>query len=290
MKKIFFSLLLIICAINIAQAQTPQVKVTLKNGVVVKGDLKEFNPSEYVVVKIAGLETKILMEKIASIENLSSNLNEQKRVESFFDTNKIGNYEITDQNQYPESFELKLEGQTLKMILVRGGRFVMGYDGDGSLRMKSEPVHQVTISSYYISKTCINDKTAYSFLGKDKKSKDISYSCRWKDANQVVEKIANKTHKPYRLLTEAEWEYASLMPFADEVWGTEEYLEWCSDFVAEYSQEAQTNPQGPISGKRHVCRSYRGGKNKWDRRNIRGGNFFDAADFRIAISADAINK
>jgi len=32
--------------------------------------------------------------------------------------------------------------------------------------------------------------------------------------------------------------------------------EWCSDWFGEYSKEAQTNPQGPASGKEHV---YRGG-------------------------------
>ena len=31
--------------------------------------------------------------------------------------------------------------------------------------------------------------------------------------------------------------------------------EWCSDYYAPYSSEAQTNPQGPANGSKHVFRS-----------------------------------
>lgn len=51
---------------------------------------------------------------------------------------------------------------------------------------------------------------------------------------------------------------------------------------------AQTNPQGPETGKRHVCRSFLLGKNKWDRKPA-DRKHPGTAYVRIAISADDIN-
>lgn len=281
MIRILTVLLFLICVAGQMQAQSSLVKVTLKNGTVVKGELKEFNPTEFVLVRIAGVDSKISMTDVKSVEsiNLSTPKNEK------FDTKQIGMYEIADQAPYPETYDLNLNGQTIKMRLVRGGTFNMGYDGRGSLSMKSEPVHPVTLSSYYISEDCIEENIAYYLLGKEKKSnkKQVSFN-RWKEANQIVENLANQTHQPYRLLTEAEWEYAALMPFADDVWGPEKYVEWCSDYAAEYTPQPQVNPKGPIKGDKHVIRSYRCGENKWDRRLVK----YNYAYFRIAISADAL--
>ena len=134
---------LMICAMCHIQAQNSHVKVTLKSGAVIKGELKEFNPAEYVIVKVAGLESKILMDKVESVEELETTIKGISEVQEPFNTEQIGNYKITDNSQYPESFELKLDGQTIKMLLVRGGTFNMGYDGNGSLGMKSEPVHAI---------------------------------------------------------------------------------------------------------------------------------------------------
>lgn len=295
MKQLFVLLFLLVCSCSL-QAQNNQVKIILKSGVVIKGILKELNPAEYAIVNVAGIDSKILIENVESIEN---NMREsQPIVNNYaidgFDTKKIGNYRITDNGQYPESFDLIVNGEIITMLLVRGGTFNMGYDGSGSLGMKSEPVHQVILSSYYISKECLNVKTALYLLGKEKKSyKDVYYSNTWKYAKQIVDKLAANTQKPYRMLTEAEWEYASLMPNAEEIWtkdkkklGQAKGIEWCSDFYDDYSAGIQTNPQGPTDGSRHVFRSFRFGKNKWDRRA--GSNPVYDACIRVAISADAI--
>lgn len=297
MKRYIIITLVCFVSFNLS-AQTTQVKVTLKSGVVLKGELKDLNPTEYVVVRIAGVDSKITMDKVDSIENLNSEDKPQEatiETSDIFDLNEIGKYSITDHSQRPESFELKWNGIVIKMLLVRGGAFNMGYNGKGSLRMDSEPMHRVYLSSYYISEYCINEETAYKLLGLNKKVKNRYYCDTWENAYQVVSKLAEQTQKPYRLLTEAEWEYASLMQNADEIWGTEKYLEWCSDYFAEFSPHSQTNPQGPAYGNRHVFRSYNSGSNKWDRDPPSHGDVLNktklsrkGAFFRIAISADAL--
>ena len=287
MKKILLFCFFIVSTLTYAQSS--QVRVTLKNDVVVIGELVEFDPLDHVTFKVAGKETTVLMTNVKSVEAAKKETTVSAEANNAFTSGQVGYYEITDKKDYPESYSFDIEGQTIKMILVRGGSFNMGYDGNGSLSMKSEPVHQVNISSYYISEQCIKEETAYKLLEKEKSSyKDKYYINRWKSANQIVEKIAGATQKPYRLLTEAEWEYASLMPNADSVLGSEKELEWCSDFYDKYSPGIQTNPQGPLSGKSHVYRSYRVGKNKWDRKPGHPTTQTIEACIRIAISADSI--
>lgn len=273
------------------QAQTQQVKVTLKNGVVVKGDLKELDPTSHITVKIAGVESRILMDSIDTIEELSqvsSNNNDDVATETI-DTKQFGEYIIMDHSQYPESFDISIDGKNVKMVLVRGGTYNMGYNGRGSLGMKSEPVHQVTLSSYYISEDLITDEVVGKLQGKEKKNyKDKYHIDTWNNANQIVSMIATKTNKPFRMLTEAEWEYASLMPNADIILGKGKHLEWCSDYFGEYTPATQINPQGPDTGTEHVTRSYRIGKNKWDRKFYPKGFIEVEAYIRIAISAEAI--
>lgn len=292
MKKILLFCFIIVSTLTYAQSS--QVRVTLKNDVVVIGELVEFDPLDHVTFKVAGKETTVLMTNVKSVEAAKKETTVSAEANNAFASGQVGYYEITDNKDYPESYSFDIEGQTIKMILVRGGSFNMGYDGDGSLSMKSEPIHQVNISSYYISEICIKEKTAKNLMKKEKNSyKDRNYESSWESANQIVETIAEITQKPYRLLTEAEWEYASLMPFADELWGVDKYAEWCSDYFAKYTPDIQTNPKGPVSGNKHVARSYSKGKNKWDRKSSHFtrssyNNDTTYACFRIAISADAI--
>ena len=288
MKRLML-LLFMICVVWPLNAQTSQVKVTLKSGVVIKGTMKELKAMEYAIVNVAGIDSKILMENIESIEDLGVVPSKDNNVTATdSDTKQSGQYIVTDNGQYPDSFEINVRGQEIKMILVRGGRFSMGYDGPGSLSMKSEPVHNVEISSYYISADCLNDEVASLLLGKVKnRYKGVSFSTYWEKAKQIVDNIVILEQKPFRMLTEAEWEYAALMPFSTSRLGMDDKVEWCSDFYAEYDSRFQINPTGPSKGRRHVCRSFKKGRNKWDRKPLRIDDE-EKACIRIAISADAI--
>lgn len=289
MRKLLILLLLLVNIV--CYGQTSTAKVVLKSGVTITGVIKEMVINDHIKIAVSGVDTTISMSDIESITNIEGNENKATSSSSSFavsSKNAYGVYEITDQNSYPETFVLELEGQKLNMVLVRGGVFNMGYDDDHSLDMESEPVHQVTLSSFYVSKESVSRRVAKSLLGlklkEDKRIDDYYSTYDWDEADKLVKSIADIAKKPYRMLTEAEWEYVSLMPFAKDIFGNQKYLEWCFDFFDKYKANDQINPIGPDRGKYHVTRSYNALRNNWDRKKIQGWKPY----VRLAISADKI--
>lgn len=99
-----------------------------------------------------------------------------------------------------------------EMIAIRGGSFAMGSNDDPTER----PVHQVTIKPFSIGKypvtvqewnECAAAK-ACSFTATGKDDAPVS-NVSWADAQQYVAYLSLATKKPYRLPSEAEWEYAA---------------------------------------------------------------------------------
>ena len=180
------------------------------------------------------------------------------------------------------------------MVLVRGGWFNMGYDGKNSSAWNSEPVHKVNLSSYYICKDFISFSDAHSIINiKDSNGNPYPFVIR-KDIDNFISALVKEVGMPLRMPTEAEWEYASLMPFAKDIFLFSNCYEWCSDYWGDYPEEEQTNPQGPSQGKACVLRYYSNDNKKW--RRIRSANPSMASQtdlkgfLRLAISADEINK
>ena len=281
-------LLLTLCGF-IVTLQAEDVKVTMKSGSTITGELKELVATDHVTVVIAGVESVIPMEEVASIEKM-----EVEQVDSHTERPsklKYGEYHITDTKEYPDSVVLRIGDQDLTMILVRGGWFNMGYDGRFSRYWDTEPIHRVTISSFYVSKQLLSQSVIDRLKNKKKPSdnkKPHSFDSR-KVLEGIIEKITLYSGAPYRLLTEAEWEYTSLMPFANSIFGNKKRLEWCHDYWAMFTSNDQFDPQGPSSGDNYVLRRFAPDNEKWERIQ-NNEDYFGNRYARIAISADQIKQ
>ena len=110
----------------------------------------------------------------------------------------------------------------LDMVLVPGGSFLMGSPENEPERYDVEsPQHSVMVAEFCMGKYPITqaqwrlvanlprasrelDSDPSDYKGKDRPVENVS----WHDATEFCHRLAHHTGRPYRLPSEAEWEYA----------------------------------------------------------------------------------
>jgi len=185
-----------------------------------------------------------------------------------------------------------------ELIPIPGGSFLMGSESGAD---DEKPIHEVFLSPYQIARYPVTNRefvvSSVGRLPEDPHFNDPDQpvtKVSWFDAVAFCEWLSRETGKPYRLPTEAEWEFAAcagdpqnIYPWGRRTWQERPELhrrfqngpervglfepnpfgihdmginvhEWCSDWYGAnyYSKSPRENPKGPSSGKR---RSSRGG-------------------------------
>ena len=109
---------------------------------------------------------------------------------------------------------ITVNGVSFVMVKVSGGTFQMGATSSGDLLDRDKPVHQVTLSDYYIGETEVTQELWQAVMGSNPSKftgsgqLPVEY-VSWDDCQTFITKLNELTGMQFRLPTEAEWEFAA---------------------------------------------------------------------------------
>ena len=117
------------------------------------------------------------------------------------------------QNTSSSVLPIEVKGISFNMVRVEGGTFDMGATPEQVGPKAEKPVHQVTLSSYYIGETEVTQALWQAVMGSNPsyfKGDNLPVEqVSWDDCQTFIERLNTITHRNFRLPTEAEWEFAA---------------------------------------------------------------------------------
>jgi len=116
-----------------------------------------------------------------------------------------------DKKDPPKNFTNSLG---MKFVWIPSGSFMMGSPKEEKGRQKDETQHKVTLTKgFYMSVHLVTQEQWQEVMGdnpsgfKGKKNLPVE-TVSWRRCKEFIMQLREKDKKPYRLPTEAEWEYA----------------------------------------------------------------------------------
>ena len=192
---------------------------------------------------------------------------------------------------------VKVEGGTFTMGADPKPDDTKDADGKerGMVENNESPKHEVTLSTYFIAATPITQEQWTAVMGsnpsdcKDKPTYPVA-PVNWNECQEFVLRLSYITGIMFSLPTEAQWEYAARggnkskgytfagsNTFSEVGWSEHKHevrtkkpnelglydmsglvREWCADYFAHYTEEAQTDPTGPQEGAPEIIKSLEG--------------------------------
>ncbi len=109
---------------------------------------------------------------------------------------------------------ITIKGVSFTMIRVEGGTFTMGATPEQESEACDEkPIHQVTLSDYYISQTEVTQALWQAVMGSNPsyyKGNNLPvHTISWDDCQTFIRKLSSLTGLRFTLPTEAQCEYAA---------------------------------------------------------------------------------
>ena len=141
------------------------------------------------------------------------------------------------------------------MVMIPGGVFKMG-DSESLGHLDKLPVHDVTVAPFAMS-LCEVTFAEYEVFAKATgrtppddggwgRGQRPVINVSWQDATEYAAWVSEQTGKPYRLPTEAEWEYAARSGNQQDTWaGTSDYRQLDNYAVFRVVQTAEVGSKQP---------------------------------------------